>query len=284
MPHLSFGADVIPWTLRSSARAKRLRIIVRPDGVEVVAPAGWPMHGPRGVEAFVRGKAEWVRDAVRSVSARAAAPPPPRPACVDGATLLYRGLPIALSVAEMHGSDGRSTRAARASRSARVARVDVDGAAGRPDFAGSGGADGAEPAGRVEVAVHGGVEGAAREAAVREALTAWLRVEALRDGRRWAEAYGVRLGAAPADVRLTNARRRWGSCNAAGVVRLHWRLAQAPPGAFEYVVAHEIAHLAHHDHSPRFWAAVGRIMPGYEGQRAALKAWERTMEGGGWLP
>lgn len=252
MPNLSIGADVIPWTLRVSTRAKRLRIIVRPDGVEVVAPVGWPLHGPRGVETFVRAKAEWVRDAVRNVAARAAVAPPPRPMCVDGAALLYRGRPIALAVA---GADARS------------ARVRFD-----------------EAAGRVEVTVRARVEETAHEAAVRDALTRWLRTEALRDGVRWADVYGTHLGIPAADVRLTNARRRWGSCSAAGVVRLHWRLAQAPPGAFEYVVAHEIAHLAHHDHSARFWSVVERLMPGYEQQRAKLKAWERAMDGGGWLP
>ncbi|MEO8085096.1 MAG: SprT family zinc-dependent metalloprotease, partial [Ardenticatenales bacterium] len=254
VPHLAVGADVIPWTLRISTRAKRLRIIVRPAGVEVVAPVGWPMHGPRGVEAFVKSKAAWVQGAVRKVAARTpvAAPTSPPAPCVDGATLLYHGRPIVLAVAEV----------ARA-----TAHVVID-----------------EAAGRVDVAMRAGGDAAADEAAVRAALVHWLRREALHDGRRWAEEYGVRLGRSATDVRLTNAGRRWGSCSAAGVVRLHWRLAQAPPGVFEYVVAHEIAHLAVHDHSARFWATVKRLMPRYEVERTALKAWERAMAGGGWVP
>ncbi|MBK6767990.1 MAG: M48 family metallopeptidase [Ardenticatenales bacterium] len=91
-------------------------------------------------------------------------------------------------------------------------------------------------------------------------------------------------GRLPSDVRLTNAQRRWGSCSAAGVVRVHWRLVQAPPPAFAYVVAHEIAHLAVRDHSPRFWATVERIMPGHAVDRAALKAWERANAGGHSMP
>ncbi|MEO8085099.1 MAG: M48 family metallopeptidase [Ardenticatenales bacterium] len=69
---------------------------------------------------------------------------------------------------------------------------------------------------------------------------------------------------------VRRATRAGGVAVGGGVVRLHWRLAQAPPGAFEYVVAHEIAHLSHHDHSARFWSVVERLMPDYERQRALL--------------
>ena len=90
MPNLVIGSESIPWALRISPRAKRLRIIVRPGAVEVVAPVGWPMNGPRGVLTFVDAKREWVRAAVRRVGALA--PPtaaPPR--CDNGATVAVRG-------------------------------------------------------------------------------------------------------------------------------------------------------------------------------------------------
>ena len=50
-----------------------------------------------------------------------------------------------------------------------------------------------------------------------------------------------------------------------------WRLAMAPPEVLDYVAAHEVAHLAHMDHSPAFWGAVGRLFPGYERQRQWLR-------------
>ena len=40
-----------------------------------------------------------------------------------------------------------------------------------------------------------------------------------------------------------------------------WRLVLAPPAVFDYVVAHEVAHLAEMNHSPRFWAVVARLHP-----------------------
>lgn len=51
-----------------------------------------------------------------------------------------------------------------------------------------------------------------------------------------------------------------------------WRLAMAPPEVLDYVAAHEVAHLAHMDHSPAFWAATERLMPGYACPRAWLRS------------
>lgn len=46
---------------------------------------------------------------------------------------------------------------------------------------------------------------------------------------------------------------RWGSCSHDGKISFSWRLIFAPIEATDYVVAHEVAHLVHLDHSPAFW-------------------------------
>jgi predicted metal-dependent hydrolase len=46
---------------------------------------------------------------------------------------------------------------------------------------------------------------------------------------------------------------RWGSCSHDGKISFSWRLIFAPIESLDYVVAHEVAHLAHLDHSPAFW-------------------------------
>ncbi|MFX8347067.1 M48 family metallopeptidase, partial [Acinetobacter baumannii] len=66
------------------------------------------------------------------------------------------------------------------------------------------------------------------------------------------------------------AQRRWGSCSARGAVRLNWRLVMAPDWVRRSVVAHEVAHLIHFDHSPRFHALLGQL---FEGDIAAANHW-----------
>ena len=74
-------------------------------------------------------------------------------------------------------------------------------------------------------------------------------------------------------LRLTSAQRRWGSCSTGGTVRINWRLIQAPDHVRRSVVAHEVAHVLHFDHSPAFHAALARI---FEGDVAAADAWIKT--------
>lgn len=46
---------------------------------------------------------------------------------------------------------------------------------------------------------------------------------------------------------------RWGSCSSAGRLMFSWRVMMAPPYVMDYLVAHEVAHLNHMDHSQKFW-------------------------------
>lgn len=84
--------------------------------------------------------------------------------------------------------------------------------------------------------------------------------------------YAARLGRSYAALSLRDTRSRWGSCSSRGRLMYSWRLVMAPRDVLDYVAAHEVAHLAHMDHSQRFWAAVERI----HGPYAAPRAWLRT--------
>jgi hypothetical protein len=71
--------------------------------------------------------------------------------------------------------------------------------------------------------------------------------------------YCTEAGIAVPALRLTNARRRWGSCSSGGTVRINWRLVMAPDHVRRSVVAHEIAHLVHFDHSREFHALLAQL-------------------------
>ena len=59
---------------------------------------------------------------------------------------------------------------------------------------------------------------------------------------------------AASSVSVGDASTRWGSCSSKGRIRLSWRLILASPEVRRFVVAHEVAHLVHLDHGPRFRA------------------------------
>jgi predicted metal-dependent hydrolase len=67
-------------------------------------------------------------------------------------------------------------------------------------------------------------------------------------------------------------RTRWASCSSRGRMSFNWRLLLAPERVLEYVVWHEVCHLAVLDHSPRFWALLARYRPSWREERAWLSA------------
>ena len=105
------------------------------------------------------------------------------------------------------------------------------------------------------------VSGGPREGFERR-IDAWLKARA-RDAlsletAEIAAAAGVTVRA----VSIGDADSRWGSCSAAGAIRYSWRLVLAPPHVRRFVVAHEVAHRLHMDHSPAFKAAEARLYGG----------------------
>jgi predicted metal-dependent hydrolase len=106
--------------------------------------------------------------------------------------------------------------------------------------------------------------------AVQRLALRWLRTEALELFSEHASRLAPRMAVPPPRVFLSNARTRWGSCNAAGSIRLNWRLILAREALLEYVVAHELAHFHEMNHGARFWAHVERVCPDHRLRRAEL--------------
>lgn len=55
-------------------------------------------------------------------------------------------------------------------------------------------------------------------------------------------------------IHVRDTKSRWGSCSPDGTLSFSWRIIFAPYEAFDYLVAHEVAHLIHKNHGPQFWA------------------------------
>jgi hypothetical protein len=89
----------------------------------------------------------------------------------------------------------------------------------------------------------------------------FLRSEAQRSFGQLAHHKAAQAGLRPSRVAIKDTRSRWGSCSPDGVLMFSWRLVMAPPWVQDYVAAHEVAHLRHMNHGPRFWALVTELTP-----------------------
>lgn len=98
----------------------------------------------------------------------------------------------------------------------------------------------------------------------------WLEAEALRLAEADMHEYCAAAALDPVPIGLTRAQRRWGSCSDKSRIRINWRLVQAPDHVRRSVVAHEVAHLVHFDHSPAFHTLLARI---FEGEIALADRW-----------
>ena len=237
MPILTVGNTDIPYSVRFSSRAARKRIVITPAGVVVVAPAGTPLEGSNGLLSYMRGKRRWVFDSVREIEEKHHKLLTQRYA--SGAKLQYRGRWLMLDV--QPGPVGQVEITCRS---------------------------------KFHVAVPEDLAGLKRLEAIRAAFDDWLHGRAERDLSRFGRHYEAKLGVEATAYRLSHARRRWGSCGRNGIVRVHWRLIQAPRMAMEYVVAHELVHLLHRNHSRAFWNKLAETMPIWAEAKELLARWE----------
>jgi predicted metal-dependent hydrolase len=111
----------------------------------------------------------------------------------------------------------------------------------------------------------------ALEQRVRDTVQAWLQSEARRVFQERIERFTDRIHPRYAGWSLSSARSQWGSCTHDGRVRLSWRLIHFSLPVIDYVVAHELAHLAELNHGPRFWNTVAQLLPGFEAARDEIR-------------
>jgi predicted metal-dependent hydrolase len=104
-----------------------------------------------------------------------------------------------------------------------------------------------------------------------------FRKRALQESIYHCERFANQLSVAIQRIEVKDYRARWGSCSRSGVITLSWRLIMASPRIFEYVCAHEVAHLVHHNHSKDFWQVVDWLCPNYKELRAELKTIGMTL-------
>lgn len=73
----------------------------------------------------------------------------------------------------------------------------------------------------------------------------------------------TQIGKRVSKITFRDTTSRWGSCSSSGQLSFSWRLIFAPLSVIDYVVAHEVAHLQHFDHSEKFWSLCRQLSAHY---------------------
>jgi predicted metal-dependent hydrolase len=115
--------------------------------------------------------------------------------------------------------------------------------------------------------------GAQRPAAIER----WYRQRARAEIQPRIDRACAVAGLSYARLSIRDQRTRWGSCSRAGALSFNWRLLLAPEAVLDYVIWHEICHLAVMDHSPRFWALVAHHCPDHRAHAEWLRRNSATL-------
>jgi predicted metal-dependent hydrolase len=107
---------------------------------------------------------------------------------------------------------------------------------------------------------------------VERRVTDFLKREARRDLDAASRRHALILGVTIKRIAVRDQSSRWGSCSSTGVLSYSWRLVLAPSFVLDYLAAHEVAHLAELNHSPRFWRLVRQLTPEFERAKSWLDA------------
>lgn len=101
---------------------------------------------------------------------------------------------------------------------------------------------------------------------VRQLLTHWYKTRAKEVFSRRLDAMleqALWVSERP-QLRLLTMQTQWGSCSPNGRLTLNPYLVKAPRECIDYVILHELCHIAEHNHSERFYRLMGQVMPEWE--------------------
>ena len=83
-----------------------------------------------------------------------------------------------------------------------------------------------------------------------------------------------RLGIAFPQLAVRVMRSRWGSCSPSGRITLNVKLIQMPTAHIDYVIYHELCHLAEPSHNARYYDLLGRALPDWRKRRQRRNEFE----------
>ncbi len=238
------GPSGMPVDVKRTRRKRTVGIAVEDLRVKIYAPKWVPLGE---IQEIIQKRAPWID---QQVQLQAALPTVPPRLFVDGEHLPFLGRQYALRVAvastpsvTLHGDQ---------------IVVALAPESGTLPFA--------------------GVEFLARRAnEVRDQLMEWYQVQAEDILTEATDRYADQLGVVPSAVTVRHYSSQWGSCSISGHIRLNRRIIFAGRQIAEYLVAHEVSHLEHHNHSRRFWDCVEDLDADFRKHRDWLREHGSTL-------
>jgi predicted metal-dependent hydrolase len=222
-------------------RRRSIGFIVGAEGLSVNAPK-WV--GIREIEAALQEKATWILRKMAEQRERAQRLQAAKVDWRDGTSIPFLGENVIVVLDPRAGLTERGA----------VLHTAVDAAPGTP-----------------RLTLHVGLPSTAAPEQIRDAVQCWLQRQARRVFEERCAHFAQQLKVRVTRLSLSSAQTRWGSASADGSIRLNWRLIHFAMPSIDYVVAHELAHLRHMDHSPRFWDVVRSVLPEYEQAKGGLR-------------
>ncbi|NOQ63607.1 MAG: DUF45 domain-containing protein [Methyloprofundus sp.] len=227
------------YQIRRSPRAKRARIIVTADKIEVVAPLRMP---EKQIKLFMQEKQLWVENAKNQVAEHAANITSFAPKSYQqGAMIPYQANQYPLLI-ELTKSSQLRIEFNQENFTLYIAKP-----------------------------LYSTLSAAELSEKVRELVITWMfqaaREQAIKSLDHYAPLYQLK----PRSITIKAVKSRWGSCGIHNDINLNWLLILAPAEVYEYVVIHELCHIQQRNHSAAFWALVAQHCPDYKQRRAWLK-------------
>lgn len=230
----------IAYLIRRSQRAKKMRIIVMPEKVEVVAPV---KQSERSIREFVQSQQAWINQAQLKVTRQQETVISLAPSkYAHGVKVPYQGRELCLSVKPANYKN---------------IKIKLDQ--------------------ELLVYVPNNLSESVHSEQIRAALKQWCQQQALYQVKKLVEKHAPTRQLFPRSVKVKTQKSRWGSCGVKNDIYLNWLLILAPPEVLEYVVVHEICHIQERNHSVAFWCLVGEHMPDYQQHRQWLKRHGRSL-------
>lgn len=247
----------VAFSIRPSARAKKLRLQVSAGKIEVVVPAA---GAHLAILPFVQRHRLWLLQSLEKFGrSQSVLTLPARVGPGQTVSITFQGaaFPLTVQRAADRSSEGRASKPRRI-------KIEFDRG--------------------FTATVPAALPSSGCADAVRAELIKWFKKQTRIRAEQWVAHHGPACQLTPRSIVIRRQKSRWGSCGIHNDISLNWLLILAPPEILEYVVVHELCHIRIKNHSRQFWQLVARHLPDYRQSRrwlrqnggALLAAWQNV--------